>query len=700
MRILLNSKDLVLKDDTLEINSANPFLENEEERIDNIFSIQIPITGNEVALNYANNIDAIVGNEFTCEIISSINFLGVAIITEVSNENNTATIQIGYAKSNFNYLIKDKMMKELDLGEIICADKLKIKKNGYYSIDETDPNLCLYQLNIDYINGNNKYYKNGQLYFFEAGNIKLNFKGSFIRDTNYRDVVLYYTRNGQTINLIKQYSFGEGTEINTTINISGTAADVITFHFSVAMVDYISYLSCVLDIDCTINNKNFVNEANADENSNYVFPLIRNEKMMDQLPDCNSKSFYNDIRPFLNNVFSVESSFYTTHLSYAYTKLIAPCLRVVFILEKICESVKYKIDKAEFEQIYRKLIVFGSSLIAEYKSDSSNFYIDIPAIFSLNSCFSKDLTISEFLNSLWVITGFFPYFNHTKKEIKLVNQANLLKYTTLIDMIVESDTIDYNKKERGIAVVIKEGEDNFIKDNYSDLEDYNYLGEVSTYSDLRNAEINDCFYVIDERKYYALKFGKATESATINTLYWEFISFDYRLTAQEGDKEFVEFVSDIPILVAIGNTYPGNPNVFTFFPTTEQKIKIKNAYETQGNNFSNSFMMIRGQRSLGQLGNYLFASADNYSLQGQSTEISLRSDGAYGTMQRQYKILSQIYQKGKRHTISGWMRSSEVGKLTYENLIEVDNSVNLLLSYSYTLRDSEFLEVELELIKI
>ena len=108
MIILLNGKELILSDNSLEINSANPFLENEEERIDNIFSIQIPITGNEVALNYANNIDAIVGNEFTCEIISSINFFGVAIITEVSTKNKQSYNSGWVQESKFNSSFKDK----------------------------------------------------------------------------------------------------------------------------------------------------------------------------------------------------------------------------------------------------------------------------------------------------------------------------------------------------------------------------------------------------------------------------------------------------------------------------------------------------------------------------------------------------------------------------------------------------------------
>lgn len=95
MIILLNGKELILSDNSLEINSANPFLSNDEERIDNIFSLEIPITGNEAALNYAHNIDAIVGNEFTCEIISNINFLGVELLQKFQKTTILPQFKLG-----------------------------------------------------------------------------------------------------------------------------------------------------------------------------------------------------------------------------------------------------------------------------------------------------------------------------------------------------------------------------------------------------------------------------------------------------------------------------------------------------------------------------------------------------------------------------------------------------------------------------
>ncbi|MEA4820917.1 MAG: hypothetical protein VB122_01590, partial [Erysipelotrichales bacterium] len=174
MIILLNGKELILSDNSLEINSANPFLSNDEERIDNIFSLEIPITGNEAALNYAHNIDAIVGNEFTCEIISSINFFGVAIITEVSNNNNSATIQIGYSKSNFNYLIKDKKLKEFDFGEIICADKVNLTcPYGYPTLSEHIGNKRTYITSFNFNNGNESFFSTGHLLFAESTTIKI-----------------------------------------------------------------------------------------------------------------------------------------------------------------------------------------------------------------------------------------------------------------------------------------------------------------------------------------------------------------------------------------------------------------------------------------------------------------------------------------------------------------------------------------------
>jgi hypothetical protein len=127
MKILLDNIELIWNEQQLDVSSANPFLDNDEERLDNIFSVEIPIIGNEKALGYIDNIDIVKNNEYTCEIISSLNFVGVAIVTEASTEDNKATLQIGYGKSNFNYLIKDKKMKELDFGSIVCAEKVNLQ---------------------------------------------------------------------------------------------------------------------------------------------------------------------------------------------------------------------------------------------------------------------------------------------------------------------------------------------------------------------------------------------------------------------------------------------------------------------------------------------------------------------------------------------------------------------------------------------
>lgn len=45
MKILLDGQELILQNQILDINSANPFLENDEERIDNIFLFKFQLLG-------------------------------------------------------------------------------------------------------------------------------------------------------------------------------------------------------------------------------------------------------------------------------------------------------------------------------------------------------------------------------------------------------------------------------------------------------------------------------------------------------------------------------------------------------------------------------------------------------------------------------------------------------------------------------
>jgi hypothetical protein len=671
MIILLNGKELILSDNSLEINSANPFLSNDEERIDNIFSLEIPITGNEAALNYAHNIDAIVGNEFTCEIISNINFLGVAIITEVSENNNSATIQIGYSKSNFNYLIKDKKLKEFDFGEIACADKVSFDRTPgrlpfYHNIN----GVRRYLIPLDFIEGNQNYYYSNYIRFAETTDLKINLLASIAglpsSPFTYR---FYYSKNNGTHIKISETQYN-ATNINYAIsfNIYGTAGDIIRFYFDTEEAienDYADLSLFSLSLNCTIFNKDFVRQANSSNNSNYYFPFIRNNEMLKSLPQGSGYDFYNNRMPVLNNIFTADGRFHIVYGTTTYTKLLAPCLRVGFILSSIFAQSGYLLDKENFERIYNKLVVSSGTIIGEYKSTFSNFFIDLPSSFKLSKCFENDILVSDFLKDVFVVTGFFPIFNHETKTIKLVSIADIFKKVTKVNIEAIDDTINYNNDEKGIAVEIATGEDAYLKDNYNDLKDFNFKGNILSLADApADAELNDCYFVTSERKYYAYYFGKETEQAIINTLFWKFVSNDYRLKEEQGKEKYVQFKSETPIMVGNTTTLTGIANYDNLnIPITSQPIRIDKAYDTYGSKYSNSFLIVRGLKNKAGLGEYLYASADTYFGQTQENGISLRVDDDNGIMNRMYKNLLRIYSQGKRHSISGYMKADEIKKI-------------------------------------
>ena len=361
MIILLNGKELILSDNSLEINSANPFLSNDEERIDNIFSLEIPITGNEAALNYAHNIDAIVGNEFTCEIISSINFKGVAIITEVSENNNSATIQIGYSKSNFNYLIKNKKLKEFDFGEIVCADKVKMESlSGIPSLHSHIGDVYRYLLNFHWVSGNYNYVSGDwKLIFFKSTEIKVNLGIQFDQWANRTVKIKYQKNNGSLVEVFSLYIDTNVTDHLEllTFSVTGQVGDIVKIYIDI-VCEY-STVGFWLDsafLDCTILDKDFVYEANTNNNANYCFPMIGNIEMAKNLPDSPDKNYYNEKMPFMNNITSNDRSF-SFNFGQAYTKILAPCLRVNYMLSQVFSQCGYKLDKSEFDSIYKNLVV-------------------------------------------------------------------------------------------------------------------------------------------------------------------------------------------------------------------------------------------------------------------------------------------------------------------------------------------------------
>lgn len=431
---------------------------------------------------------------------------------------------------------------------------------------------------------------------------------------------------------------------------------------------------------------------------------MQNNSMMNQLPDGASKIFYTEKYPLLNNITSLSRSFEVIYNGNSYTKLLAPCLKVSYILKQIFANLDYTLNKIRFDSIYNSLLSFTGTIIGDYKSSNTNFYIDLPTEFQLNKCFENNVLISDFLHDLFVITGFFPLFNHELKSVKLISINDLFENITTIEAIVINDTINYDKSSKGISVEISTGNDNHLNENYNSLEDFNYRGEIPTLADVPvNIELDDCFFIASERKYYAYSFGKANETATTNSLFWKFISYDFRLEEEKGEETFVKFKSETPILVGTTTSVlgDGTPTYQDLnIPITQQSIRVNKAYETYKNDYSNSFLINRGMRTKAGLGEYVYASADNYFGQSKFTGISLRVDGDEGIMNRCYENLYRIYSKGKKHTITAYMKASEIRKLTYENLIEIDNSVNMLISYSYKLTDSEYMEIELELIKI
>ena len=72
--------------------------------------------------------------------------------------------------------------------------------------------------------------------------------------------------------------------------------------------------------------------------------------------------------PVLNNIFTADGRFHIAYGTTTYTKLLAPCLRVGFILSSIFAQSGYLLDKENFESIYNKLVVFSGTIIGEYKA--------------------------------------------------------------------------------------------------------------------------------------------------------------------------------------------------------------------------------------------------------------------------------------------------------------------------------------------
>ena len=699
MRIYLDNKELIF-DGKITVNSSHPFLDNDNERIDNIFSVGVPITGNEVALNYAYDIDALVDREFSCEITGQNNFSGIAIISEVSSKDRSVTLQIGYAKSNFNYLIKDKQLKDFDYGVLECESNLKTNcqvQNINWNYPFVNYNEKTY---MSYVEGNNNYFANQGIYFAKTESIrlKIHIQVSF---QNVRELKLNIGKDNLTKNFfIQNGKAGAGAAIDTYAytTINGNAGDTHYIWLYAAPFTNnpqftINYL--IYNIEASINS-DFLEGVNTKSypEKNYCFPMIKNEKMFDFLPDFKSKSFYQQY-PYLNEIFT--SDFSLTRVinkKVILSKLIAPCIYVAHIIDVIFKELGYSLLENVFATKLKDLIVFNGNIVGDYSIVSNELKLIIPKEYPLYKAFDNDIMAKDFLISLYTITGYFPLFNHDTKIVEFVNVKDLLQEIIHIECEVIDSNIEFDNEEKGIEIDIDKGSDNNLQ--YTSIEDYNYKGSIPHFAwiyTIIDAKINDCYLVENEHKYYALlyKGGRAS---------WKFVAYDYMIKDTQGKENYVTFKSSIPILVGMQTLLYNQANNYINIPITEQPIKIEGCYESSNNKWSNSFMFKRGLKTKTGLGEYLYASADVYYGNTIEDNKSLRVDGEFGLLKRIYSIIANAYQNGTKQNLTVLMKQSEISQLTYKNMIEVNNSVNLLLSYRYEQDESEYVQVELELIKI
>lgn len=699
MRIYLNSKELLF-DGKLTVNSSHPFLGNDNERIDNIFSLGVPITGNEATLNYAYDIDALVNREFACDIIGMSNFTGVAIISEVSSEDNTVTLQIGYSKSNFNYLIKDKLLKEFDFGKMQCRSSLKtscLKQNIQWNYSQTNYYEKTY---MTYIEGNQNYFANQGIYFAKKESIKLKIHVQ-VSFSNVMELKLMVGRDNATnVVFIQKGKKNAGLAIDTYVNVTINGNEGETHYiwlygapFTEDSAFTIQYL--IYNVEATINSSFLigVNDKSYPE-ANYCFPLIKNEKLIDFLPAFKNKEYYQKY-PYMNEIFTNDYSLTRQITStFSISKFISPSIYVAHIIDIIFKSLGYMIKENVFATQLNKLIVFNAYIMGYYTMINNNLSLVLPEEYQLSNAFDNGITIKEFLNSLSVVTGYFPIFDHNAKNVEFVNIRDLQRQITHIDCMLIDSTIEFDAEEKGIEIEIDKGSDNFIGNNTS-IEDYTYKGSVATLGSLdrRGTKLNDCFYVEDERKYYAYLYEEGFAA-------WKFVAYDYRIKASQGAEKFVSIKSDIPILVGISTELNNQANNLINIPVTEQPIKIQGCYESVNNKWSNSFMFVRGLKTKDGLGEYLYASADVYYGNAIESDKSLRIDGEFGLLNRIYSALANVYENGIKQNITVLMKQEELRKLTYKNLIDINNSTNILLSYKYVQDESELIQVELELIKI
>lgn len=563
----------------------------------------------------------------------SLRYEGTCSVVEADKE----TYEISFFVDNGELAkaLEGKTLKYLDFGgDLSIVDVFCVSFSSNQLFDNTDTEPITYEIYapndiiIDFSNsmsiggrafvspitGTIKQKITSDIYFNNAGNY------GYITIECFKNGISYFFADNQTTfeRHIQSLDLVAGDIITSEIKVVG-GFDGSNYRLNGTLTN--------ISIEYSTENIFTTSALNDQDNFDFVtFPIL-NKDFFSKFPDdaflidnTSLKVLYGEYFPVFNyyrdEAFPLMLNGEKNGERFFVANMFTPFVYLKSIIKKIINTAGYTIENNPFEGEFRNMVLFNSFAENYYTSDYQTL-IPIKKTFNLVDHL-PDISQTEFIRFISVITGYMPVVDNTTKIVRFVavkdkhvlNEIN--KSKPFPGIILSNIRVSVSPEYKGISVEIKGNTQDAEIQKIKELTiKHNYKGEVQALFDLpiSGNKVNDAYLVTPLREYWVWAYNSETYSLT-----WVLYGKDFPLVYTEGEEPYLSFSQEIyPILNSsiIDSTVAAPENRTWDIPVTSQSGTFEGFPEELSGEYALQAIYFKGIEQDFSGNNYPFATAVN-----------------------------------------------------------------------------------------
>jgi hypothetical protein len=528
-----------------------------------------------------------------------LRYEGKCEVIEADNDNYEVSFNID--NGDFYAAIKDKSLKDLDLGgDRDIADELSGAKLSS-PIEIKESRTVYYEYDVPALvdricfDLTSSLTQNGLIFTAtQETTLSVNIKFNFVIDGTIFYGKLVLKKNGIEVS---STNIDTVNPVDITTDISVVVGDDITFQLilnSVLGEDIYYLVWCTLQsfmVEFVSDNKFDIAAGEDQDSSDFaVFP-IQNTKFLDDFPDDAFMLDNTSLKVLYTEYFYTQNYWKDGRFpliltgqaegeTYSAANLFTPFVYFKYLITRIAIEAGYQLLNTPFDyvtdEVHPRLEFKNACLFNAYAENT--YTSDDPKLVPTKTTFNlsdhvPDMDCGEFWKQVCLFTGYMPVVNNQQKTITFIHLPDAFDDvddfpgTTIVNPLV---TVKANYK--GIKFEIKEpNEDGYLPSRINPVTDKMvYKGEVADFASLPSSgnTVGDYYLVNSANMYYVWQYDPDTY-----TLHWCFYSRNFFLKVEEGDDEKLNIDIDLApviMLTRLDNTLGAHTLKYWKIPVTEQ----------------------------------------------------------------------------------------------------------------------------------